>query len=78
MYVCNCNGVRERDLTQGIAAGLHTVKALRETLGVGSCCGKCVCDVRKHLQAHRTESACRGACHSTSRSFEVELVPAHC
>ena len=78
MYVCNCNGVRERELTQGIQAGLHTVKALREALGVGTCCGKCVCDVRKHLQAHQSSGRCHGGCHGSVRSFEVELTPAHC
>lgn len=79
MYVCNCNGIREQDLTQGIQAGLNTIKALRETLGVGTCCGKCVCDVRKHLQdAQAHGHGCRGGCHGSQRTFEVELTPAWC
>ena len=82
MYVCNCNGIRERELTQGIQAGLTTVKALRETLGVGNCCGKCVCDVRRHLQAAQGDSACDGACHGhghhRNAAFDVPLQPALC
>ena len=72
MYICNCNGVSETDVARSIEAGHTTLRALRDTLGVGSCCGKCVCDVRRHLKAAQGcgEHACAGTCASASRQYE--------
>lgn len=59
MYICNCHGVREQEIASSIDAGHTTLRALRETLGVGTCCGKCVCDVQRQL--HDTLAGKSGA-----------------
>jgi bacterioferritin-associated ferredoxin len=42
MYICVCNAVTERQVIHAVENGVSTVKQLKETLGVGSDCGKCV------------------------------------
>jgi bacterioferritin-associated ferredoxin len=41
MIVCVCHNVSERKIRQAVSAGHDTMPALREQLGVGTCCGKC-------------------------------------
>ena len=60
MYVCNCHGVRESDLSSSIRNGATSVRELRRLLGVGSGCGKCVCDVRAQLKAELSDHECTG------------------
>lgn len=50
MYVCVCNAVTNRQISATIAQGANTFQALRDQLGVGSCCGKCSKDVRSQLR----------------------------
>ena len=78
MYVCNCHGIREAEISQSIRTGATTLRALREVLGVGTCCGKCVCDVRSQLKrelVHDGECTgcgrCKGASVSEARKFDV-------
>ncbi|MEY2343109.1 bacterioferritin-associated ferredoxin [Acidithiobacillus sp. IBUN Pt1247-S3] len=41
MYVCVCAAVSESELRQAVREGAHTLRALREGLGVGAQCGRC-------------------------------------
>ncbi len=44
MYVCVCRAVTEKNIRDAVHAGAHTMKDLREQLGVGEdcgCCGSC-------------------------------------
>lgn len=41
MYVCVCQAVTERQVREAASNGVHTVKVLKEQLGVASSCGKC-------------------------------------
>lgn len=50
MYVCVCNGVTERDIDGAIAAGCCSLRQLRDTLGVGNCCGRCAGCARDKLK----------------------------
>ncbi|MBI2309202.1 MAG: (2Fe-2S)-binding protein [Rhodocyclales bacterium] len=59
MYVCVCQGVTTRQISATIAKGATTFKALRDELGVGTCCGKCCRDV--HSQLNR-ECSDAGGC----------------
>ncbi len=53
MYVCNCNGIRERDVQQAIEAGASKpVDVFRHCQGAAQC-AKCVCDMRCMIQASR-------------------------
>ena len=53
MYVCNCNGIRERDARAAIAAGatkpVHSCKAC----DARPQCARCVCDMRQMLDEER-------------------------
>jgi len=53
MYVCNCNGIRERDVQAAIEAGAgKPVEVFRHCQGAAQC-AKCVCDMRSMIQASR-------------------------
>jgi bacterioferritin-associated ferredoxin len=53
MYVCNCNGIRERDVNQAIQAGAQKpADVFRHCQGAAQC-AKCVCDMRCMIQASR-------------------------
>ena len=55
MYVCNCNGIRERDVQKAIEAGAQRpADVFRHCQGAPQC-AKCVCDMRCMIQAS-TES----------------------
>jgi len=50
MYVCNCNGIRERDVNQAIQAGAQKpADVFRHCQGAAQC-AKCVCDMRCMIQ----------------------------
>lgn len=48
MYVCLCAGVTDTQIRKAVSEGCCSVKALRDELGVGVGCGKCV-KVAKHI-----------------------------
>jgi bacterioferritin-associated ferredoxin len=50
MYLCNCNGISEREVQGAVELGCASVADLSQALGVGTCCGKCVPDARKLLR----------------------------
>ena len=65
MYVCVCHAVTERQVREAVQDGMHSVRALREHLGVASECGKCAgC-------AHGIIKECRGCgtCEDAERSL---------
>ncbi len=41
MIVCICNNISDRDIRKAVAAGMSTMRELRQNLGVATCCGKC-------------------------------------
>lgn len=41
MIVCVCNNISESRIRTAVSQGLGSMPALRESLGVGACCGKC-------------------------------------
>ncbi|AOY91896.1 bacterioferritin [Cupriavidus sp. USMAA2-4] len=41
MYVCICNQVTDREIHGAVHLGVSTLDELAETLGVGTCCGRC-------------------------------------
>jgi bacterioferritin-associated ferredoxin len=58
MYVCVCRAVTDRQLCQAIAEGAGDLRGLRERLGLGSACGRCLPEARRLLkQAQRRPSA---------------------
>lgn len=53
VYVCNCNGLRPRDVARAIEAGATRP---REVFAHNQCtaqCAKCVCEMRQIIQETR-------------------------
>ncbi|MFP2768634.1 bacterioferritin-associated ferredoxin [Oceanisphaera sp. KMM 10153] len=42
MYVCLCRGITERQLKAAVAEGNTEFRDLKQELGLGSQCGKCI------------------------------------
>lgn len=49
MYICLCKAVSDSTLDAAIEDGATTYRALREKLGVGTCCGKCKAEIKEIL-----------------------------
>ena len=49
MYVCVCNGVTDRDIQGAVALGARTLADLGHSLGVGTCCGRCLDCARRFV-----------------------------
>jgi bacterioferritin-associated ferredoxin len=49
MYVCNCNGIREREVRAAIAAGAQRPAEVFRACGARPQCARCVCDMREML-----------------------------
>ena len=43
MYVCLCQGVTDGQIREAIYEGCCSYRDVRESLGVGTQCGKCAC-----------------------------------
>ena len=50
MYVCNCNGIREREARAAIAAGASRPVEIFRRCQASPRCAKCVCDMRQMIQ----------------------------
>lgn len=53
MYVCNCNGLRERDVRAAIAAGADRPAKIFKACDSAPQCARCVCDMRQMLDEER-------------------------
>jgi bacterioferritin-associated ferredoxin len=53
MYVCNCNGIRERDAHAAIAAGAAKPAEVFRHCQTSAQCAKCVCDLRQMIEDSR-------------------------
>lgn len=53
MYVCNCNGIRERQVRAAIAAGATRPAQIFKVCDSKPQCARCVCDMHKMLESER-------------------------
>ncbi len=53
MYVCNCNGIRERQVRAAIEAGARRPADIFKACETSAQCARCVCDMRKMLDENR-------------------------
>ena len=53
MYVCNCNGIREREARAAIAAGATRPAHIFQSRECSPRCAKCVCDMRRMIDESR-------------------------
>jgi bacterioferritin-associated ferredoxin len=57
VYVCNCNGIREREVRAAISAGARRPADIFKSKACTAKCAKCVCDMRGLIsEARRTIS----------------------
>ena len=49
MYVCNCNGIRERDVRAAIAAGARRPAEVFRACDAKPECARCVCEMREMI-----------------------------
>ena len=49
MIVCVCNNISDREIRQAVDLGITSIADLREELGLGTCCGKCISYAREVL-----------------------------
>jgi bacterioferritin-associated ferredoxin len=50
VYVCNCNGIRERDVRAAIEAGARKPAQVFAAAKCQPQCARCVCDMRQMIQ----------------------------
>ena len=50
MYVCNCNGIRERQVRAAIDAGASRPVDIFKSLDCRPRCARCVCDMRHMIE----------------------------
>jgi bacterioferritin-associated ferredoxin len=50
VYVCNCNGIREREARAAIAAGATKPAEIFRHCQSRPRCAKCVCDMRRMVK----------------------------
>ena len=53
MYVCNCNGIRERQVRAAIAAGASRPAEIFRVCESKPQCARCVCDMRNMLNEQK-------------------------
>jgi bacterioferritin-associated ferredoxin len=53
VYVCNCNGIREREVRAAIAAGASRPAEVFKSKGCTPKCAKCVCEMRELITEAR-------------------------
>jgi bacterioferritin-associated ferredoxin len=53
VYVCNCNGLRKRDVASAIEAGACRPRDIFANHQCQAQCAKCVCEMRQMIQDSR-------------------------
>jgi bacterioferritin-associated ferredoxin len=56
MYVCLCKGITDTQIREAVQQGAHSLKDVRNTLGVASQCGKCGVLTREILRETALDS----------------------
>jgi bacterioferritin-associated ferredoxin len=50
VYVCNCNGIREREVRAAVASGASRPSEIFRACDAKPQCARCVCDMREILE----------------------------
>jgi bacterioferritin-associated ferredoxin len=53
VYVCNCNGIRERDVRAALDEGAEKTACVFRHCGARPQCAKCVNDIRRMIEVRR-------------------------
>ena len=57
MIVCVCNNISDREIAQAVELGVCSMTALRDELGVATCCGSCLDCAGEILQQALADNA---------------------
>jgi bacterioferritin-associated ferredoxin len=57
VYVCNCNGIRQREVAAAIEAGARRPRDIFQRHGCSAQCAKCVCEMREMIEAQTSAYA---------------------
>ncbi|MCI3134376.1 (2Fe-2S)-binding protein [Phenylobacterium aquaticum] len=59
MFICNCNGIREREVRAAIEAGAERPVEIFRACGARPQCARCVCEMKQMIddQAERLRYA---------------------
>lgn len=60
MFVCNCNGLRERDAKGAIEGGARSPQGVHRQCGVKTQCGLCYDQIRQMIQESAPAAAYSG------------------
>jgi len=74
MIVCNCHGVRDREIDAAIDRGAATLDDLASMCGAGTDCGACIGELEDKLAASVT-CAGRGGSHGHDGSGACARAP---
>lgn len=56
MYVCNCNGITERQVKTALRSGVERWHDVHAHYGCVPACGKCKCEIKDAMDAHCSET----------------------
>ncbi len=56
MYICICNAVTDKDIRKAAKAGVNSLSALQEEMGVAVNCGSCADDAAAILRECRSSA----------------------
>jgi bacterioferritin-associated ferredoxin len=59
MYVCVCRAVSDKKIRHAVEQGACSLRALKDQLGVGSVCGRCVPETRQLIEQCRGQHTLR-------------------
>lgn len=69
MYVCLCQGVTDGQIREAIYEGCCSYRDVRESLGVGTQCGKCACLAKQVVRETLSDVQSSQAALACSASF---------
>jgi bacterioferritin-associated ferredoxin len=50
MFICNCNGIREREVRAAIEAGAERPAEIFRACGARPQCARCVCEMKQMIE----------------------------
>lgn len=60
MYICNCNGITDREVETALDAGVDRWDGVHDFYGCEPCCGQCQCEIVEAIVKRDNKSAKTG------------------
>jgi len=61
MYVCNCNGITEKQVKAALCQGVRHWEDVHAHYGCVPQCGKCQCEIAQYMADHGTDESADAA-----------------